>query len=41
MSDRHRTMRLIAYIESGLAGIRCLSEHFEVFQKHGKGQIAD
>lgn len=29
MSDRHRTMRLIANIESGLAGIRCLSEHFE------------
>ena len=24
-----RTMRLIANIESGLAGIRCLSEHFE------------
>ena len=29
MSDRHRTMWLIAHIESGLAGIRCLSEHFE------------
>ena len=29
MSDRPKTMRLIAHIEFGLDGIRCLSEHFE------------